>query len=184
MAGFYLWWYPSRWFGWGRWPRYAEFGDLAGHMRFAKRNAAKLAREVFHGMLVHGAKLQNKQGFLFRLVDIGIALFAMAATVSRAHAMTLEGSSEAANARRLADLYCRNTRREIGRLFHDLWRNDDVVKYRTALTVLEGQAWTEAGIPTHEEITSALQQWIGQVTGGRDATSDGPGTTDREFHTS
>src|SRR5215831_8264690 len=30
MAAHYGWWYPSRWVGWGRWPRFSDFGPLAG----------------------------------------------------------------------------------------------------------------------------------------------------------
>ena len=95
IAAFYAWWYPTRWVGWGRFPRFGEFGGLATHMRFVERSCRKLAREIFHGMMVHQAKLAYKQGFLFRVVDIADELFAMAATVSRAHALKKAGASEA-----------------------------------------------------------------------------------------
>ncbi len=113
MTAFYASWYPTRWLGWGRWPRYQEFGELAGHLRFAERNTRRLSRQIFHGMIVHQAKLQNKQAFLFRLVDIANELFAMAASVARAHAMREAGHPDAANAVELADLFCRSSRRRV-----------------------------------------------------------------------
>ena len=154
MAAFYGTWYPTRWLGWGQWPRYAEFGLLAGHLRFVERNCRRLSRQVFHGMLVHQAKLQNKQAFLFRLVDVANELFAMAASVARADAMRRAGHPEADKAVELADLFCRGARRNVGNLFSDLWRNDDVRKYKTALRVLAGDhAWLEEGILGLEEQT-------------------------------
>ncbi len=52
-----------------------------------------------------------------------------------------------AEAAELADLFCRSARRKVRRLFHDLWSNDDVAKYKTALHVLEGKhLFVEAGI--------------------------------------
>ena len=147
MAAFYAWWYPTRWLGWGLWPRYGGFGRLATHLRFVERSSRKLARESFHGMLRHQARLQNKQAFLFRLVDVANELFAMAASVCRAQAMAAEKRPEAAEAAELADLFCRTARRRVARLFEDLWNNDDVQKYRAALDVLGGRhAWLERGI--------------------------------------
>ncbi|MFI5269340.1 MAG: acyl-CoA dehydrogenase family protein, partial [Chloroflexota bacterium] len=146
MTSFYGSWYPTRWLGWGQWPRYQEFGELATHLRFVERNTRRLSRQIFHGMLVHQAKLQNKQAFLFRLVDIANELFCIAASVSRAQAMTEAGHPEAANATELADLFSRGSRRKIVRLFHELWANDDVRKYKVALRVLDGKhAWLEEG---------------------------------------
>jgi hypothetical protein len=147
MGAFYAGWYPTRWLGWGRWPRYSEFGALATHLRFVERSARKLARASFHGMLRYQARLQNKQAFLFRLVDVANELFAMAATVARARALAEKQRPEAAEARHLADLFCRISRRRVGRLFDALWDNDDVQLYRAGVDVLEGRhEWLEKGI--------------------------------------
>jgi alkylation response protein AidB-like acyl-CoA dehydrogenase len=147
MGAFYAAWYPTRWLGWGRWPRYSDFGRLATHLRFVERSARKLARASFHGMLRYQARLQNKQAFLFRLVDVANELFAMAAAISRARALADQGRPEAAEAGRLADLFCRIARRRVRRLFGELWDNDDVLRYRAGVDVLEGRhAWLERGI--------------------------------------
>ncbi|HEX2164849.1 MAG TPA: acyl-CoA dehydrogenase family protein [Thermoanaerobaculia bacterium] len=144
MLPFYATWYPTRWVGWGRYPRFADFGPLAGHLGFAERSTRKLAREIFHGMVVHGPKLQNKQAFLFRVVDVANELFAMAASVARARALAEARRPEAAKAAELADLFCRMARRRVRHLFAELWLNDDVRKYRVAQRVLEGKhSWLE-----------------------------------------
>ena len=142
---YYAWWYPTRWIGWGRWPRYRRFKGLAPHLRFAERATRKLSREIFHGMIVHKAKLQRRQAFLFRTVDVAMEIFAMAACLSRVRTMREEKHPHAAEAARLADLFCRNGKRKIRRLFGELWRNDDVVKYRVGQGVLKGDhVWFEA----------------------------------------
>ncbi len=147
IAAFYGSWYPTRWLGWGQWPRYQEFGDMAGHLRFVERNCRRLSRQIFHGMVVHQGKLQNKQAFLFRLVDIANELFAMAASIARVQGMRDNGFADADKAGELADLFCRNARRKVAELFRALWSNDDVRKYKVAMKVLDGQhAWLEEGI--------------------------------------
>jgi hypothetical protein len=147
IAFFYAWWYPTRWLGFSMWPRYAGYGALGAQLRFCNRMARKLARAVFHGMLVHGPKLERRQGFLFRLVDIANELFAMAASIARAHALSEKRSPEAADAVHLADEFSRSARRRIRQLFHELWRNDDDARYRTARDVLRGRfEWLERGL--------------------------------------
>jgi alkylation response protein AidB-like acyl-CoA dehydrogenase len=147
MMSFYAWWYPSRWLGWGRWPAYSEFGRLATHLRFVERKSRKLARSSFHGMLVYQAKLQNKQAFLFRLVDVANELFAMSAATCRAHALLKAGRPEGREAVKLADLFCRLSRRRVQKLFRELWSNDDVQQYKAGVDVLEGRfEWLERGL--------------------------------------
>ena len=150
MAAFYAWWYPTRFLGWGFWPRYAGFGPLASHLRFVERASRRLARASFHGMLVYQAKLQNKQAFLFRLVDIANEAFAMAASVSRAQTLADTHAPEAAEAVRIADVFCRQARRRVRGLFRDLWSNDDRARYGHGARVLRGEeTWLEAGILEH-----------------------------------
>jgi alkylation response protein AidB-like acyl-CoA dehydrogenase len=146
MLAYYAWWYPTRWLGWGFWPRHARFGPLARHLRFVERTSRRLARASFHGMLVYRAKLQNKQAFLFRLVDIANESFAMAASTCRARALADRGAPEAAEATRMADAFCRSARRRVKALFRELWSNDDVARYRLGVAVLEGRhRWLEHG---------------------------------------
>ncbi len=156
-AGFYGWWYPTRWLGWGRFPRYAEFGALAPHLRFVERRSRKLAREVFHGMNVYQGRLQVKQAFLFRLVDVADELFAMAGAVSRAEALRRKGDTSAVRAAELADLFCRSSRRKVDKLFGDLWHNDDARKYQAGVAVLDGEhAWLHDGTISVGEQHQAL----------------------------
>ena len=152
IAAFYGSWYPSRWLGGGRWPRFSEYGPMATHLRFVERNTRRLSRQIFHGMIAYQGALQNKQAFLFRVVDIANEMFAMAASAARAHAMAEAGEPHAAEAAELADLFCRGARRKVMRLLHDLWANDDADRYRLAMRILEGRhAWMEAGIMDHPE---------------------------------
>ncbi|MDE2849889.1 MAG: acyl-CoA dehydrogenase family protein [Acidobacteriota bacterium] len=136
---FYAWWYPTRWLAWSRWPRYAGYGKYGKHLRFIDRAARKLARESFHGMLVYREKMERRQMFLFRLVDVVNELFAMAASVSRAHSEEQAGTADAAHSAALCDLFCRMSRRRVKQLFRELWHNEDDLKYRTAQDVMGGR---------------------------------------------
>jgi len=146
-AAFYGWWYPSRWLGWSFWPKYAEFGILARHVRYVERAARRLARGVFHAMLRFGPKLEHRQAVLFRLVDVGAELFAMAATCARARQLAEQDPAAGGRAERLADVFCRQARGRVRTKFAGLWRNEDVPTYRLAQDVLAGEhKWLEEGL--------------------------------------
>jgi hypothetical protein len=81
------------------------------------------------------------------VVDVANELFAMAASVTRAHALAEARRPEAAKAAELADVFCRMGRRRVRHLLADLWSNDDARKYRLAQRVLEGKhSWLETNI--------------------------------------
>jgi alkylation response protein AidB-like acyl-CoA dehydrogenase len=147
ILAFYSWWYPTRWLRWSLWPSFSRYGKLAKHLRYASRASARLARNTFHGMARFGPGLERRQGFLFRIVDIGLEIFALAATVRHAHKLQQDGAEDAASAVDLADFFARQTRRNIDILFHRLWHNDDARATRVGQELLAGKhTWLERGI--------------------------------------
>ena len=155
---FYPAWYPARWIGKGQMPgAFAEFGALAGHMRYAERHTRKLGRSIFHAMVRLGAKLERRQLVLFRAVDIGAELFAMTAACVRAHMLMTQGNADAIA---LADLFCRAARVRIDRLFAGFYGHFDARMYRVAQAVMRGEhAWLETGIisPIEDHATNAAR---------------------------
>jgi alkylation response protein AidB-like acyl-CoA dehydrogenase len=139
---FYARWLPTLTVGKGQVPGgYGEFGPLAGHVRYVERASRKLARETFYAMARWQGKLERKQGFLGRVVDIGAELFAMSAACVRARA-----EDEPAG-RELADLFCRQARLRVAGLFAALWDNTDALDVSAARRVVDGRyAFLEEGV--------------------------------------
>jgi alkylation response protein AidB-like acyl-CoA dehydrogenase len=147
ILGYYAGWYPPLWLKGlsGRF-QYGDWGRLAPHMRFIERSCRKLARQSFHGMAIYQAKMERKQAFLFRCVDVVMELFAMAATLSHARSLSENGNGDGQRATELADHFCRGSRRRVRRLFQDLWRNDDSRKNKLASAVMKGEfEWLQEG---------------------------------------
>ena len=139
-GAFYGKWLPQLAVGKGRDPRsFDEFGDLAGHLRFAERSSRKLARSTFYGMSRWQAALEKRQAWLGRIVDIGAELFSISAAVVYANTLAQEQPGRAEEARELADLFCVQARRRADNLFRDLWHNDDDENHAAALKVLDGR---------------------------------------------
>jgi alkylation response protein AidB-like acyl-CoA dehydrogenase/CBS domain-containing protein len=146
-ALFYVVWYPALWLHWGRWPRHRRFGRLGTELRYIERTTRKLARSTFYGMLVHRARLERKQAFLFRIVDVAIDLFVMTAAVLHARRLEEAGAPAARDAFQLARLFCRTTRRAIAQRFRAMWHNDDALRYEAGRALLAGRfEWLEEGI--------------------------------------
>jgi alkylation response protein AidB-like acyl-CoA dehydrogenase len=144
-AKFYPFWYLARWVGRGQIPgSFSEFGKLAKHLRYAERHARKLGRSLFHAMVVIGPKLEKRQMVLFRAVDIGAELFAMATTCVRAHAEVKKGNKGAIA---LADVFCKEARLRVDDLFDRFFGPTDDSVYKLSQQVLKGEhAWLESGI--------------------------------------
>ncbi len=164
-GGFYARWLPTLVTGEGQRPGgYAEFGPLAGHVRYIERASRKLARAMFYGMSRWQTRLERKQGFLGRAVDIGAELFAMSAACVRAQMDAADGTQDRAKTSfELADAFCTQARGRIRKLFSGLWDNTDALDVRVARRVLgDRYTWLEEGI-----IDSSIEgAWIAAAEPG------------------
>ncbi len=164
-SGFYAGWLPKLVVGKGTVPTsYDEFGRLAKHLRYVERSSRKLARQTFYGMSRWQAKLEYRQAFLGRIVDIGAELFAMAAACSRAAMITKQDPKQGAAAYELADVFCRQARLRVETLFDGLWSNTDADDRVVARKLLDGDyTWLEAGVLDQSEGTGP---WISEWSAG------------------
>jgi alkylation response protein AidB-like acyl-CoA dehydrogenase len=149
---FYARWLPSLAAGRGQLPlTFGDFHrpglpDLAHHLRYAERASRKLARSTFYGMSRWQGKMETKQGFLGRVVDIGAELFAISAACVRAERMRSRSENGRA-AYELADVFCRQARLRVDELFRRLWHNTDGADRTVVRHTLDGDyTWLEQGV--------------------------------------
>jgi alkylation response protein AidB-like acyl-CoA dehydrogenase len=162
---FYAKWLPTLVTGDGQRPRaYAEFGPLATHLRYVERASRKLARATFYGMARWQGKLERRQGFLGRLVDIGAELFAMSAVCVRAQLDATQDASERGKTGfELADAFCGQARQRCEELFGELWKNTDTADAALARRVMSGRyTWLEQGIID----PSTPGPWVAETVAG------------------
>jgi hypothetical protein len=176
---FYSRWLPQLAVGAGQRPgSFEEFGALAGHVRYTERASRKLARSTFYAMSRWQAKLEKKQAVLGRIVDIGAELYAISAAAVYAQTLRQEHPERAEEAVEMADLFIRQARRRVERLFGELFSNEDDANYAVAQQVLEGRhTWIEEGIadpsgdgPMIAEQPDAVKD-TGEQQSSRDATA-------------
>ncbi|MFD6418905.1 acyl-CoA dehydrogenase family protein [Streptomyces sp. NPDC060194] len=167
-TGFYARWLPKLVTGAGQLPRsYAEFhpaghADLSGHLRYVERASRRLARQTFLAMARWQGRMETKQGFLGRVVDIGAELFAMSAACVRAELLrTTEPHGR--EAYQLADVFCRQSRIRVEELFGRLRSHTDDLDHKVVRGVLSGTyTWLESGIVD----PSTPGPWIADTTPG------------------
>ena len=140
---FYARWLPTLATGKGQLPTsFNEFGPLAGHLRYVERASRRLARSTFYGMSRWQGRLEHKQRFLARIVDIGAELFAMTAACVRAQRDRADHTAV-----ELADAFCRQARVRAEQRFDQLWHNCDDSDVTLARGVLSDRyTWLEEGI--------------------------------------
>ncbi|WP_225846523.1 acyl-CoA dehydrogenase family protein [Streptomyces sp. HPF1205] len=168
-GGFYARWLPGLVAGPGQLPTsYTEFGDLATHLRYVERSARKLARSTFYAMSRWQGRMELKQNFLARIVDIGAELFAMSAACVRAQHLAAT-TDHGPDARVLADTFCRQARVRTDELFARLWTNTDGPDRALTKAVMRGGlTWLEAGIVD----ASREGPWIADTTPGPSAAAN------------
>jgi alkylation response protein AidB-like acyl-CoA dehydrogenase len=153
-TGFYARWLPSLVVGRGSLGGYAGYGALARHLRYAERASRKVARQTFRGMARWQGKMEFRENYLGRIVDIGAELFAIAAVCVRARASGRPEELE------LADLFCRQARDRAETLFRALHRNTDAVDVRGAKKVVSGRFdFLEEGILPPPETGEWVASW-------------------------
>ncbi len=141
--GFYGLWYPKMWLSCTPWPMHASLGVLGKHMRFVKQNSRKLARTTFHLMVLNGPKLERKQNQLMRLVLIATDLFAMCATIGKAHGLKKRGEPYQ-DVDNIADSFCKDARLRIRNEFQAICCNNDRGHRKLSKAVLDGKnLWIE-----------------------------------------
>ncbi|MER7363891.1 acyl-CoA dehydrogenase family protein [Nonomuraea wenchangensis] len=158
---FYAGWLPTLVAGTGTLPGgYAAFGPLATHLRFVERTSRKLARSTFYAMSRWQGRLEHRQAFLGRVVDIGAELFAMTAVCVKAEA---DSADLGRRPYELADTFCHQARRRVDTLLDRLWDNTDARDVRLAGYVLDGRYdFVEDGVLD----PSIEGPWIGAPEGG------------------
>jgi Acyl-CoA dehydrogenase, C-terminal domain len=132
----------------GQSPRsFDEFGELAAHLCYVDDSSRRVARSILEGLGRWEARLQQKQSFLARIVDIGTELFAIAAAVCYADTIGSEHPERKTEAIELAALFCEQAKGRAEILFNALWSNHDDGNYAAAQQVLAGRyTWLEDGI--------------------------------------
>ncbi|RZS34321.1 hypothetical protein EV193_109108 [Herbihabitans rhizosphaerae] len=163
-GGFYSKWLPTLAVGKGQLPNsFNEFGRLAEHLRFIERASRKLARQTFYAMSRWQGKMEYRQAFLGRIVDIGAELYAMSASCVRARMIASEHADRSDTATELADAFCQQARVRVDELFSSLWHNSDASDRTLAERVMADRyTWLEDGILD----ISIDGPWIAEHTDG------------------
>lgn len=143
--GFYALWYPKQF-----WPVVSVPENvperLRGHFKFIAKTSKRLARSLFHAMMIYQQSLEGKQHLLAKLVNIGTDLFSMSSALSRAAYLYQQNPSDAGPLE-LADLFCLQARARVKKQFHGLFVNRDKFVYQVAQNALDGKyKWLESDI--------------------------------------
>ncbi len=140
-------WYPKQWI---RLPVRYKSGSLSRankkHLKYIGKTTKKLARGLFHAMGRYQQKLEKEQLIMFRFVEIGTDLFAMAASLSYAESLS-EKHNGCDASQELADLFCTNARTRIKQAFYSIRHSNGKSINKISNRVLSNECeWLENGV--------------------------------------
>lgn len=164
-AAFYPVWYTKLWVG-GLFRSFSGFeGGLRSSMRYVESRTRKLARALFHNMILQGPKLEMRQLTLNRLVDIGAELGVMALVASRAQGELSRGDRR--NLKKAA-YWLESRRIVVDDLFARLSDNADAAARALAKEMMEGaEPLPQLAAP---DLTPMEQERGRDLTSGRQTT--------------
>lgn len=164
-SGFYAKWLPQLALGSGNMPTaYSGHGPLARHLRYVERASRRIARQTFAGMARWQAGMERQQNFLGHIVDIGAELFAMAAVITKTHALEVSGAPEHASAQVLAEAFCEQATQRCEEHFERLWENTSHTDEKVAKQLLDGDfTWLEEGV---RDVSEGTGPWIAEWSSG------------------
>jgi alkylation response protein AidB-like acyl-CoA dehydrogenase len=163
-AGFYALWYPKLLLG-GLFRSYGQFdGRLRPYVKWVEKRTRKLARTLFHQMVLQGPKLEMRQLVLARLVDIGVELAVMGLVAARTQTDLGAGRNDSV----LRALYWLDERsRHVDALFGAIGKNADRLAREVAKEALA--ATTELVAPEASPLPALPRELAADLTSGRQA---------------
>lgn len=146
MIKFYSTWYPKQTFGALYSSNYKDLGQLESHFQFIEKKSHLMASTLFDAMVRYRQKLELRQMFLSRIIEIGTDMFAMSAACSYAISLAKKNPQDK-SAMDLADYFCWIARRRIDNQFKSIGDNDDKKTNKIAERVVNKEfRWLEKGI--------------------------------------
>lgn len=165
---FYASWYPKLWLpsATNYEVKHLNAGNQE-HLQYVDRTCRKLARSLFHTMGKYREKLEFEQLILANFVEVGVDLFAMAASL--AYAEYLVGQNPGDDSpQQLADLYCANARERIAANFRAVKHNHNAKFRGVTDALMDGTfGWMSTDI-MEDYVQKALAQELGAAAGQRE----------------
>lgn len=126
-------WYAKTWVG-GFFSSFSGFdSDLEYHLIWIDSMTRKLARTLFHQMLLKGPKLEMRQGILGRLVEIGAELAVMSLVCCRIQS---ERACEGSRNNSVVEYFLTQRKIVVNNLFRQISENADLEAVAAAESVL------------------------------------------------
>ncbi|MAG59512.1 DNA polymerase II [Candidatus Woesebacteria bacterium] len=133
---FYTKWYPKQWLPISHGLPKGIHPSFKKKLKYVSKTSRKLARKLFHAMVIHGPSLDKQQLLLARLSEIGAELFVISASISRAQSLLEEQDKK--DLLNLVDCIFNNSKIKINQKFRGLKSNNDKNNYSLAKKVLKG----------------------------------------------